>query len=228
MGPAVAAEGSPALPIGQPVRAIIRTMSELAPLRIESLVPARCADYLAFFDHERGPAFTDNPAWARCYCHFHEVAPAIDWSALDGEQNRLAMEARIACAEMEGYLAYRGDAVAGWLNAQPRHKLPHAEFHIGMHAPPPGVPAHEAAMIVCFVVAPAERGRGVARALLAHALQDLADRGVRVVDAYPLREPGAGNPQQDHYRGPRTLFEREGFAPVATGDEVVVMRKVLQ
>jgi GNAT superfamily N-acetyltransferase len=205
----------------------MRDMSELAPLRVESLVPARCADYLAFFDHERGPAFADNPAWARCYCHFHQVAPAVDWSALGGDGNRLAMEARIACAEMEGYLAYRGEAVAGWLNAQPRHKLPHAEARIGVQAPPPGVPTHEAAMVVCFVVAPAERGRGVARALLAHALHDLAARGVRVVDAFPLRDEPAGNGHQDHYRGPRRLFEREGFAVIADAGEIVVMRKGL-
>jgi GNAT superfamily N-acetyltransferase len=200
-------------------------MSELAPLRIESLVPARAADYLAFFDHERGPAFADNPGWARCYCHYHHVPPAIDWQALSAEANRAAMQARIACAEMEGYLAWRGDVLAGWLNAQPRHRLQHAEAHIGVAAPPTGVPAHEAAIVACFVVAPSERGRGVARALLQHALADLALRGVRLVDAYPART--GGDAAQDHYRGPRALFVAEGFVEVGGNDAIAVLRREL-
>jgi GNAT superfamily N-acetyltransferase len=201
-------------------------MAELAPLRIEPLVPARGADYLAFFDHERGPAFADNPGWARCYCHFHEVAPVIDWESLSPEANRLAMAARIACAEMEGYLAWRGEALAGWLNAQPRNKLMHAEARIGVRAPPTDVPPHEAAMVVCFVIAPAERGRGVARALLGHALDDLAQRGVRVVDAYPSLDAAATS-AQDHYRGPPALFAAAGFTEVAREGRIAVMRKSL-
>ena len=46
-------------------------------LRIERLTPARRDDYLRFFDHERGPAFADNPEWATCYCHYYQVPKSI-------------------------------------------------------------------------------------------------------------------------------------------------------
>lgn len=191
-------------------------------------MPARRDDYLRFFDHERGAAFADNRDWAPCYCHYHHVPPAVDWESLGAQANRLAMEARIACGEMEGYLAYRGDDVAGWLNAQPRHRLQHCEAHIGIHAPASGVPPHEAAAIVCFVVAPPSRHQGVARSLLAHALEDLAARGIRVVDAYPRVEgAAAGTGDGVHYRGPRRLFAAFGFEPVARGERVEVMRRWL-
>ena len=155
------------------------------------------------------------------------MPPAIDVDALDGDANRLAMDARIACGEMEGFLAYRGAAVAGWLNAQPRHRLRHCDARIGVTAPPLPVPPHEAAAIVCFVIAPAERRRGVARALLAGALAQLAARGIRVVDAYPRAHDAREGYAQDQYRGPRALFVEHGFLPVAQSGRIAILRKTL-
>lgn len=196
-------------------------------VRIEPLVPSRREAYLRFFDHERGAAFGDNPAWAACYCHFHHVAPVIDFDALDGSANRLAMDARIACAEMGGYLALRNDTVVGWLNAQPRTRLRHCDARIGVRPPPAGVPEHEAAAVVCFVVAPAERRRGIAAALLAGALADLAARGIRVVDAYPRADDVGAPFTQDHYRGPRRLFLAHGFEAVGRDGRIEILRKAL-
>ena len=90
---------------------------------------------------ERGRAFADNPAWARCYCHFFHVAPVLDWESLSAGANRTAIGARIATGEMEGFLAYdRDGSVAGWLNAQPRHKLPHCFARLDIEAAPIEVP----------------------------------------------------------------------------------------
>jgi GNAT superfamily N-acetyltransferase len=201
----------------------------LAPedLRIEALAPSKREEYLRFFDHERGDAFADNPEWAPCYCHFHHVSPRVDWPALDGPANRLAMDARIACGEMQGYLAYRGERIVGWLNAQPRHRLRHCDARIGVAPPPLPVPAHEAAAIVCFVIAPAHRRTGVARALLQGALADLAARGLRVVDAYPRAHDDATRFAQDHWRGPRKLFLASGFGPLRREGDILVLRKWL-
>jgi ribosomal protein S18 acetylase RimI-like enzyme len=190
------------------------------------LTPARRADFLQFFDHERGPAFADNPAWAKCYCHYYHVPKELDWSSFTAEDNRRAMAARIEVGEMEGFLAYADGDVVGWLNAQPRHKLQHACARLGVAAPEPGVPAHEAAAIVCFVIAPAWRRRGVAQSLLDAALASFAARGIRVVDAYPFKTGPEAKPA-DHYHGPPSLFHAAGFAVVAEGDDVTVMRREL-
>ena len=124
-----------------------------ADLRVQRLTPARREDFLRFFDHERGAAFSDNPEWARCYCNFHEVPKGLPWDDFTAEQNRTAMAARIDVGEMEGFLAYAGDEVVGWLNAQPRHKLPHCWRRLGVEARKADVPDAFAALIVCFVVA---------------------------------------------------------------------------
>ena len=62
---------------------------------------------------------------------------------------------------------------------------------------PVHVPAHEAAIFVSFVVAPARRRRGVAAALLDFALDDFAARGIRVVDAFPFKA-GESDGAADH------------------------------
>jgi len=197
-------------------------------LRIERLTPARADDYLAFFDHERGPAFSDNPEWATCYCHYYQVPTSLPWKEFDGTMNRLAMRARIETGEMEGFLAYDGDEVAGWMNAQPYHKLRFACARMRIPEPDLPVPRHEAAAIVCFVVAPMARWQGIARALLSAALDDLAVRGIRIVDAYPASHERHDAPGRDRYRGPRTLFAAAGFVDVAHHAGVRVMRKVLR
>jgi ribosomal protein S18 acetylase RimI-like enzyme len=195
-------------------------------LAIERLTPARRDDFLAFFDHERGPAFADNPGWAKCYCHFYHVPKPIVWSSLDAAANRTAMTARIEAAEMEGFLAYSERDVVGWLNAQPYSKLPHCAARMGIAAPKLPVAPHAAAAIVCFVIAPEWRRRGVARALLAGALESFAKRGVRLVDAFPFNA-GTSTTPGDHYHGPVSLFRAAGFDVLSEHKDLTVMRKWL-
>ena len=199
-----------------------------AGLTIERLTPARAGDYLRFFDHESGPAFADNPKWATCYCHFYEVPPALKWDDFDGPANRLAMTARIATGEMEGYLAYAGGDVVGWMNAQPYAKLRHACARMRIAAPPLPVPAHDAAAIVCFVIAPAWRRQGIARALLAFGVQNLAARGLALVDAFPWNAAPDATKATDHYHGTLAMFTQAGFAPIATHENLTVVRRILR
>ena len=77
-------------------------------ITVERLSPSTRDGYLAFFDHERGPAFSDNPEWARCYCQFYRTPRALDWQAFTASENRVAAAAAIDCGEAEGYLAYAG------------------------------------------------------------------------------------------------------------------------
>jgi ribosomal protein S18 acetylase RimI-like enzyme len=197
-------------------------------LRIERLAPARRDDYLRFFDHERGPAFADNPEWATCYCHYYQVPTALKWGDFDGPMNRRAMAARIDTGEMEGFLAYDRDEVVGWMNAQPYHKLRHACARMRIAPPPLSVPEHDAAAIVCFVVAPGHRRQGVSRALLAAGLANFAARGIALVDAFPWNVGPDDTKATDFYHGSLSMFLAAGFAPIATHENVTVVRKTLR
>ncbi|MEO8487450.1 MAG: GNAT family N-acetyltransferase [Betaproteobacteria bacterium] len=260
---------------------------ETPPIVVDRLSPATRDAYLAFFDHERGPAFADNAEWARCYCQFYRIPRALDWKAFTAGQNRVAAGASIACGEAEGYLARvqvfppeardasfppeGGSALGaarrahdafspeardasfppeardardagndpddggvlgphyetvGWLHAAPRHKLPHCFERLSIAPTPLDIPAHEAAVIVCFVIAPPWRRRGVATALLDGALADLAARGVTIVDAFPFKAGDSDSPT-DHYHGPASLFASRGFDVLSEHDDLTAMRKQL-
>ncbi len=198
-----------------------------ADLRIELLRPKLVDDYLRFFDHERGVAFADNPQWAKCYCHYYHVPKNMDWQAFDGPANRVAMASRIEVGEMEGYLAYAGDDVVGWMNAQPLHKLPHCWARLEVPRPVSPLPLSMLAAIVCFVIAPASRRRGVARALLRGGLESLGRRGIGEVYAYPFKTEGTDAPTA-HYHGPEALFRAAGFVAIDATPDVTIMRRTLR
>ncbi|MDQ2963673.1 MAG: GNAT family N-acetyltransferase [Pseudomonadota bacterium] len=201
-------------------------MSPTAEIVITPLRPEQAGDFLRFFDHERGAAFADNPQWAKCYCHYYQVPKSIRWASLSAPQNRTAMQARIEVGEMEGFLAYDDGEVVGWVNAQPRHKLPHCFARLGISPTPLACAPFEAAAIVCFVIAPTQRRRGIARALLHGALESLAARGFKLVDAFPFKSEGS-TLAADHYHGPLSIFLDAGFSVLREHKDLTVVRKLL-
>jgi ribosomal protein S18 acetylase RimI-like enzyme len=138
------------------------------------------------------------------------------------------MTARIATSEMEGYLAYAREEVVGWMNAQPYSKLRYACARMRIAEPKLPVTPHDAAAIVCFVIAPARRRQGVARALLAAGLTNLAARGIALVDAFPWNVGPDDTKATDHYHGTLSMFTDAGFEPIATHENVTVVRKTLK
>jgi GNAT superfamily N-acetyltransferase len=198
----------------------------MSSIVVKPLTPELGADFLRFFDHERGVAFADNPEWATCYCHFYHVPRALDWPAMSGSQNRTAMQARIEVGATEGFLAFDGEEVVGWLNAQPRHELPHCFDRMRIEPTPLPCEAFEAAVIVCFVVAPQRRRQGISRALLVAALASFAARGLKVVDAFPFKS-GASELAADHYHGSLSLFLDQGFTVLREDETLTAVRKML-
>jgi GNAT superfamily N-acetyltransferase len=199
----------------------------MSAIEVKPLRPALGADFLRFFDHERGAAFADNPDWAKCYCHFYHVPRAIDWPSLTAEQNRVAIKARIGVGAMDGFLAFDGEEVVGWLNAQPRHALPHCFDRMRIDPTPLPCEAFEAAVIVCFVVAPPRRRQGISRALLAAALESFTARGLKLVDAFPFKS-GASELAADHYHGSLSLFLDQGFTVLREDETMTAVRKMLR
>jgi GNAT superfamily N-acetyltransferase len=200
------------------------------PLEVHPLTPERVDDFLAFFDHETGPAFSDNPEWAKCYCQFYHTPREVDWNARPGAPNREAMRQRIETGEMEGFLAY-DDAggrpeVVGWLNAQPRNKLPHCFARMRLEPTLVDVPDYRVAQVLCFVIHPQHRRRGVARALLDAACATLARRGIAIVEAYPFKSEDSQDPG-DHYHGSLPMFLAAGFVVTGDSPSMTIVRKTL-
>jgi GNAT superfamily N-acetyltransferase len=189
-------------------------VSEPLRVQIRELVPGREPDYLAFFDRD---AFPDNPGWAGCYCLFPQAPHATgEWNDQDREGNRAAAAGLIGRGELRGYLAYDGERPVGWCNANLR-----ARYTI---LDPDDRDPEAVGAIVCFVVAPPYRGRGVARQLLEAACEGFRERGVRVVEAYP--RPNPDSDAANHF-GPLSMYLAAGFEQAGTESESVVVRKTL-
>lgn len=187
-----------------------------AALEIHALGPERLADFLRYFE---GPAFADNPRWKSCFCQYlHVDHRQVRWMARTAEQNRGAACERIACGQMQGYLAYRAGAVVGWCNAAPR-------WMMGAFADEPDPDADQLGQIGCFVVAPAQRRSGVAKALLAAACAGLKAQGLRWAQACP--KPDLQGDAENHY-GPLGLYTAAGFQFHRQGEHgCVIVRKRL-
>ncbi len=193
---------------------------------VHRLTPSRRDDFLRFIDHERGAAFRDNPGWAKCYCHYYHVPKAVAWDASTAPPT--ARRWRRASTRRKWTAFSRTPAARWWAGSMRSrcHKLPHCAARIGIPAPPLDVPPCFAAAIVCFVIDPQRRRRGVARSLLDAALASFATRGIRVVDAFPFKA-GDSTAPTDHYHGPPSLFREAGFEALSEHDNVTVMRKRL-
>src|SRR5208282_5461779 len=201
-------------------------MIESVSVTARPLRPEDADAFLRFFDHERGAAFSDKSGWAKCYRHYYHVPKTAPWASLSARNNRCAMNARIEVGEMEGLVACEGTEIVGWVNAQARHKLPHCFARLGITPTPLPCEPFEAAVIVCFVIAPSQRRRGIARALLHAALESFAGRGFKLVDAFPFKS-GGSLLAADHFHGPLSLFLDAGFSVISKNKRLTVVRKLL-
>ena len=117
-----------------------------------------------------------------------------------------------------GVLAYDGKVPVGWAGVAPRaelssfarrgSKIPHLD----------DLPVWT---VWCFRTRAGNRGRGIAHALLAGAVDFARRRGAPVVEGYPVDNRGARVDLTMAYVGTRSLFEQAGFAKVADTDSVL-------
>ena len=80
----------------------------------------------------------------------------------------------------------------------------------------------------CFFIKAGWRDRGVAGALLAHALKVLRRRGAKIAEGYPVNlKPGQRLPNAFAWTGTRSIFRDAGFevAGAATTSKVRMRRK---
>lgn len=79
-------------------------------------------------------------------------------------------------------------------------------------------------VINCFYIARPERGRGVATALLAGAVDHAFRNGATAIDAYPLEDTSHG--AASLYVGTMSMFESAGFKELTPLRERPAMRLV--
>jgi GNAT superfamily N-acetyltransferase len=171
-----------------------------ADLTVRPLSRENARDLFAFFE---GEAFVDHPAWAACYCNFvHFDHAASAWKLERPEYNKAETAARIDRGRMRGHIAFEGDRPVSWVNAGP------SAFFAGGNFSVADADAATLGNIICFVVAPRWRRKGVAGLLLDAACAGLRSQGMTIAQANPREE---ARDDGDNHFGPLSMFLHAGF-----------------
>jgi GNAT superfamily N-acetyltransferase len=155
-----------------------------------------------------------------CWCMHWRLPPKEDASRR-GEYLRALAEQEPApgllayLADDEGSAAADGPArnVVGWVGLAPKSASRSLQRSRLL---PPGDPETWPTTwaVMCFVVRPGYRRRGVARALLEAAVDYARDHGGRVVEGYPVEAAGGRVPVSAAFVGTVEMFEGAGFERV--------------
>jgi len=150
-----------------------------------------------------GPRREDAPA---CWCLYFRLTSA-EFSALKGRERPDYLESLCARDDSPGMVAYLDGNPVGWCALGPRHEMGRLERSRTI----PKVDDLPVWSVVCFVVRPGYRRRGVARTLLDGAIEYARSRGAIALEGYPVYTGGKQISATFAYVGTTTLFERAGF-----------------
>ncbi len=169
-------------------------------MRAEALTEARHRALLSYLD-QADQGF--------CFCRFWFFEGTTEaWLGCDPSRNRDVLTAALAAGEVWGIVALEDERVIGWSRLARTIDV----TKLGDLEPRPPV---DAASLLCVSVSDDHRGRGVARALLAAAIEAARAEGFAELRAYP--RPEGGLDAGAVWTGPRRLFEAHGFDKVHEG-----------
>ncbi|MFX1307690.1 MAG: GNAT family N-acetyltransferase [Promethearchaeota archaeon] len=187
---------------------------------IKPLSPDLLDDFLNYFDNI---AFSDNPSWSKCYCHFYHFNGTNEqFAKRTAEENRDASKNLILSGKMNGFIAYSDDKPVGWCNVNSKEnyaKIPYKYKGDTLDS------NKKIASIICFIIAPAYRKQGIARELLKYAISYMKDKDYDLIEAYP--RIGKTLSDAHSYRGPISLYASQGFYTYKKYKNYNVMRKEL-
>jgi GNAT superfamily N-acetyltransferase len=199
-------------------QADIARQPAIGPIEVHDVSADRVGDYQKFFDHD---AFRDFPGWQSCYCmETHRTQTDEEWAVRTAQDNRRDMTSKIKDGEATALLAYVDGKPVGWCNYGETTRLNGVMHRFGLNAKE----QEGIGSLACFVIAAPYRQHGVASALLAVALDRLRARGVKAVEAYPVKELKSA---QSNYRGPLSMYLQAGFEPYRETERHLIVRKTL-
>ncbi len=181
-------------------------------LHVVPVTPDRWKDMCTLFE-QRGPrgGHRNVPAHG-CWCMYWR-----DRSLEHGEPKKRAMGKLVRDGGEPGLLAYDGKEPVGWVSLAPREEFT-ALVRSPQYRPREAGGGDAVWSLVCFTVDRHAQRQGVARALLAAAVEHAFARGASSLEAYPHKN------EHTNYMGHVGLFRAAGFSPVRETSKRAIMR----
>jgi ribosomal protein S18 acetylase RimI-like enzyme len=146
--------------------------------------------------------------WCMFYRHTGKETPTPGKTLPETRRAQLKTLARSDTPP--GLVGYLDGVPCGWVSFGPR------EDFLKLAKSPVMKPVDDQPVwsIVCFVVPPTFRGKGIAHQLLDAAVTYAKTHGARLVEGYPFDKPG--RPNSDWlWHGTKSMFDKAGFEEVA-------------
>jgi GNAT superfamily N-acetyltransferase len=170
-------------------------------IRVEPATPDRWADLATLFEGD-GPR--------GCWCQYWRQSSSPYRAGGPGSGERNLRGQVEAGPPAPGLIAYHNDKPAGWIGLGPRRSME----RLVRSRTIPTIDDGPVWAIVCFKVQVGHRRKGVARALLAAAVDYAAEHGAPAIEAYPIDPEGKRLDVAFSYVGFTGMFEAAGFERV--------------
>jgi GNAT superfamily N-acetyltransferase len=153
--------------------------------------------------------FGPNGACGGCWCQWWRIEKGERWAAVKGTVAKRRLRKQVLSGAVHAIVAFDGETPVGWCTYGPRDSFPRLNRARTLACDD----SASVWSVPCFFVARGHRGRGVAGAMLAHAVRAMKKRGVSLVEGYPSR-PGSDGRYVAAFAwtGTESLFAKAGFA----------------
>ncbi len=166
---------------------------------------------------ERWDDISELFAGTPCLCQYWRMSSSAYGHIPKGQtregqlaERRQALRTQLARATPPGVIAYLDDRIVGWCGFGLRAEME----RLVRSRTIPQVDDLPVWSIVCFLVRPGYRRRGIARALLRGAIECARSRGAPALEAYPVDPVGRRIDTAFAFVGTASMFEHEGFQRV--------------
>lgn len=159
--------------------------------------------------------FGERGACGGCWCMYWRLAKGERWDDLKGARARARMKSLVRKGEALGALAFAGEEPVGWCAFGRRSDFVRLERARTLACDD----AERVWSIPCFFVKAGWREKGVATALLQHAVRTLRGRGAKIIEGYPVKlKRGQRLPNAFAWTGTLAMFEEAGFRRADAND----------
>jgi GNAT superfamily N-acetyltransferase len=193
-------------------------------IEVRRLAPGLIDDYINFFEND---AFSDGSDFAGCYCVWYhwteEMQAERSKCPEDGKKcfkRNMAIN-YIKEHKLNGFLAYSDGRVVGWCNADLKQKYVRLSPENSRDIWAESDVNDKVMSIVCYLVSPDMRRKGIATELLKAVCKYAEENGYNCIEAYP----GTNDDGTPHYHGTHSMYRKQGFMLTKDSSSGTIVRK---